>query len=241
MEQKEELIEQVEHYLAGELTRKEVKEGNTVLSDDELDEAIDLFKTSESLIELSGLKEDLQSIHEEYIAESESEKTEPKSKRVFPVWWMVAVAAAVTLIAVVSGVFDNSNPEFDDYFETYPDIYTFRGEETALSDAMRAYTLEKYEDAIVRFDELLQDTVNLDVLFYQAVAAMAIGKFELAQSNLEQLSRAEKNTFFQQTQWYLALTYWQNGEIEKATEQFMRITPANREYENAQELLENGI
>lgn len=76
MELKEELIEKVERYLSGELTRKEVKEENDkTLSDEELDEVIDLYNTSENLIELAGMREDLKSIHQEYIAETQGRKS----------------------------------------------------------------------------------------------------------------------------------------------------------------------
>lgn len=239
MEHKEELIEQVERYLAGELTRKEVKEGNdSVLSDKALDEVINLYKTSESLIELSGLKEDLQSIHEEYIAESESEIAEPEGKKTIRIWWTAAVAAAAIIIAVVSGVFNNASPELDDYFKAYPDIYSFRGTETDISSAMRAYSLEQYEDAIARFDELLQDSVSQDALFYQAIAAMAVDKFQLAQTNLELLAAIEAGTFEEQVKWYLALAYWQNGDTAKAKEQLSAIENGDSRYKKAQELLE---
>ena len=116
MEHKEELIDKVERYLSGKLSREEVKEEiDQEISDEELDEAIDLYNASKDLIELSGLKEDLKSIHEEYIAETEAEKADESSGR-NPIWlWAtVAMAATVLAVAVFSGVFKQSSPEFND-------------------------------------------------------------------------------------------------------------------------------
>lgn len=240
MELREELIEKVERYLSGELTRKEVKEENgTTLSNEELDEAIDLFNASESLIELSGLREDLKSIHQEYIAETEGEIAKPESKSTIRMWWTVAVAAALIFLAVFSGIFQNNSPQFKDYFSAYPDILSFRGSETQMSNAMRYYSLQNYEAALEEFDKLIADSVNQEALFYQAISALAIEKLELAESNLEKLAKTTNNTFWQQTKWYLALTYWQIGDLEKAREQLAQIKPGHKEYKKAQVLLED--
>ncbi|MCE7991962.1 MAG: hypothetical protein HEP71_08280 [Roseivirga sp.] len=244
MELKEELIEKVERYLSGELTRKEVKEENdTTPSDDELDEAIDLFNASKNLIELSGLREDLKSIHEEYIAETETEEdeVETKGKNSVWMWWTAAVAAAAILIAVFSGVFQNESPRFEDYFEAYPDLLSMRGNEGNMGNAMRYYSLQDYEAAIKEFDKLITDSLNHEVLFYQAIAALAVEQYKMAQSNLEKLKESKNNTYWQQTKWYLGLAYWQSGQIEKAKEILSSIEPGeDRYYGKARDLL-NGL
>ncbi|GAB5523916.1 MAG: hypothetical protein Roseis2KO_17880 [Roseivirga sp.] len=238
MELKEELIEKVERYLSGELTRKEVKEENDIPpSDEELDEAIDLYNTSKNLIELSGLKEDLKSIHEEYIAEAESESPEAKSKSTVWMWWTAAVAAMALLIAVFSGVLDDKSPQFEDYFKPYPDLLSMRGNEGNMDVAMRYYTLQDYEAAIREFNKLMSDSVNHEVLFYQGIAALAIKRYELAETNLERLLKAPDNQYWQQTKWYLGLIYWQSGQLEEAREILSRIEPGEDLYENARELL----
>lgn len=238
MELKEELIEKVERYLSGELTRKEVKEENdTAPSDEELDEAIDLYNTSKNLIELSGLKEDLKSIHEEYIAEAESESPEPKSKNTTWIWWTAAVAAMALLIAVFSGVLDDKSPQFEDYFKPYPDLLSMRGDEGSMSQAMRYYTLQDYDGAIKEFNKLMSDSVTHEVLFYQAIAALAIQRYELAETNLEKLLQASDNQYWQQTKWYLGLIYWQSGQVEEAKEILSKIEPREDLYEDARELL----
>lgn len=238
MELKEELIEKVERYLSGELTRKEVKEENdTTPSDDELDEAIDLFNTSKNLIELSGLREDLKSIHEEYIAETESEIAEVKSKKTTWVWWTAAVAAVAILLAVFSGVLQNQSPQFDDYFEPYHDLLSMRGSEGDLGTAMRYYSLQDYEAALKEFDKLVSDSLNHDLLFYQAIAALASDRYKLAQSNLERLVASKNNTYWQQTKWYLGLAYWKEGQVDKAKEILSKIEQGEDQYDKARDLL----
>lgn len=237
MELKEELIEKVERYLSGELTRKEVKEENDNPSDEELDEAIELFNTSKNLIELSGLKEDLKSIHEEYIAETESEKPEEAGKKTVWMWWTAAVAAMALLIAVFSGILNDSPPEFEDYFKAYPDLLSMRGNEGSMSTAMRLYTLKDYDAAIREFNRVAIDSLSNEVLFYQAIAALAIGQYPLAETNLEKLLKDDHNQYWQQTKWFLGLTYWQSGKIEEARETLAKIGPDEDQYEVAQELL----
>lgn len=238
MELKEELIEKVERYLSGELTRKEVKEENDKIpSDDELDEAIDLYNTSKNLIELSGLREDLKSIHEEYIAETESEIAEVKSKNTTWMWWTAAVAAMAILLAVFSGVLQNQSPEFDDYFSAYPDLVSVRGSEGDMGNAMRYYSLHNYEASLKEFDKLVSDSLNHEVLFYQAIAALAIDRYKLAQSNLEKLMGSKNNTYWQQTKWYLGLAYWKAGQIEKAKEVLSKIEKGEDQYDQARDLL----
>lgn len=239
MELKEELIEKVERYLSGELTRKEVKEeNNKTPSDVELDEAIELFNTSKNLIELSGLKEDLKSIHEEYIAETESEEQEEEGQKTAWMWWTAAVAAIALLIAVFSGVLNDKSPEFEDYFKPYPDLLSMRGNEGSMSAAMRFYTLRDYEAAIKEFNKLVADSISHEVLFYQAIAALAIERYPLAETNFEKLLTADDNQYWQQTKWFLGLTYWQSGKIEEARELLAKIGVDEDQYEAAQELLE---
>lgn len=238
MEQKEELIEKVERYLSGELTRKEVKEENDITpSDEELDEAIELFNTSKNLIELSGLKEDLKSIHEEYIAETESETQEEEGKKTVWMWWTAAVAAMALLIAVFSGVLNDRSPEFEDYFKPYPDLLSMRGNEGSMSTAMRFYTLQDYDAAIKEFNKLVSDSLSHEVLFYQAIAALAINRYPLAETNFEKLLKADDNQYWQQTKWFLGLTYWQSGKIEEAREVLGQIGSDEDQYAVAQKLL----
>lgn len=242
MELKEELIEKVERYLSGELTRKEVKEENdTTPSDDELDEAIDLFNTSKNLIELSGLKEDLKSIHEEYIADTEAEEAgvETKGKNTVWMWWTAAVAAAAILIAVFSGVLQDQSPRFEDYFVPYPDLLSMRGNEGDMGSAMRYYTLQNYEEAIEEFNKLVSDSINHEVLFYQAIAALAIERYQLAENNLEKLLESEDNQYWQQTKWFLALSYWQNGQVEEAKDLLSKIEMQEDRYSQARDLLKD--
>lgn len=231
MELKEELIEKVERYLSGELTRKEVKEENDkTLSDEELDEVIDLYNTSENLIELAGLREDLKSIHKEYIAETQGKKTTW-------IWWTAAVAAVLTFLLIFTGVLQDKSPEFNDFFTPYPDLISMRGGEYGLKEAMKYYSQQDYQAALKEFSNINPDSINQEVLFYQSIAALAVDQYQLAVTNLEKLSALDSNIYWQQTKWYLGLAYWQTGEIEKAKEIFAKIESGESQYDAARELL----
>ena len=243
MELREELIEKVERYLSGKLSREEVKEENaTDLSNEEIDEAVELFETSRSLIELSGLREDLQSIHEEYIADNSAAqpKADVKKGNNFNTWiWAtLAVAAAVTFISVFTGVFKSGSPEFEEYFTKYPDLISVRGNESSIAEAMRLYNSENYQAALQEFLGIKSDSMNESVLFYQSVAAIAVKEFQLAVDNLKKLSGIADNQYWQQTNWYLGLALWQNGQLKEAREIFSGIKPGEYRYDDAAQLAE---
>lgn len=242
MEQKEELIDKVERYLSGELSRKEVREElDQDLSDEDLDETIDLFKASKDLIELSGLKEDLASIHEEYIAEGQ---VPPKRNNRW-IWTTLAMAAAVLLLAVFSGVFETKPPQFEDYFKPYDDVVTIRGGEGSnakdtlaryFETGMNLYSMGDFEKAIAAFDKLPADYGDASLKFYKGIAHMGVSQFDRAIESFEGL-RVEENPYWLQTHWYLSLAYWQNGELEKAKNYWQSLDKRSKRYDEAQELL----
>lgn len=241
MEQKEELIEKVERYLSGKLSRKEVVEDqDQELSSEELDEAIDLFKTSKDLIELSGLKEDLKSIHKDYMAESEA----PPKRNNLWIWATMAMAASVLAIAIFSGVFKTGTPLFEDYFEPYADVVTSRGSndpENPMAvnflSGMNLYSIGNYSAALTEFAKIDPDSITSTVLFYEGIAFMATSQFDKAIENFENLSLGEKNPYWLQTHWYLALSYWQSGNIDKSRALLNSLDKRSRSYDLAQGLL----
>ena len=243
MELREELIEKVERYLSGKLSREEVKEDNVSdLSNEEIDEAVDLFETSRDLIELNGLREDLQSIHEDYIAENTTATKEVSKKKgnSLRVWALLAIAATLVVISVFSGIFKSGGPQFDEYFEAYPNLISMRGDEISIAEAMRLYSSKDYEAALVEFSGIALDSMNEDLLFYQAISSMAVAKFELAVGNLRKLAALAKNQnqYWQQTNWYLGLALWQTGKVDEARSLLAGIKEGQYNYESALQLID---
>ena len=236
MEHKEELIEKVERYLSGKLSREEVKEGlDQDLSSEELDEFIDAFKTSKQLIELSGLREDLKSIQEEYFAENEK----PPKRNSIWLWATIAMAAALMAIVIFSGILKPGPPVFEDYFTPYDNIVSIRGDEGDLNKAMSLYSMEKYKEALAEFAKIKADTISQTLLFYEAISALAISELDLAVENLNTLSNTNNNIYWQQTKWYLALALWQKGEIDESKEKLLTIQEDEKQYALAKELIKS--
>lgn len=234
MELREDLIEKVEDYLSGKLSKAEViEQSGGSLSNDEFDEVVGLFEVSQSLVELEGLKEDLASIHQEFVAEKKT------PVRPIKLWWSMAAAALIVAIAFFSGLFNNSTPEIEDYFVAYHNVISMRGGEASIDEAMRLYSLKNYQEAFSKFSDIQTDTLNDNVLFYQAISAMAIAKPKIAIENLLKLKNHDNNFFWQQTKWYLALAYWQNDQIDKAKAEFQTIKPGQFGYDKSRELIED--
>lgn len=225
---KEADISLLEKYLAGEIRADEVLDlDGQVLTAGELELAVDEYQDVKAHLEGVALKADLQ--------ERFSGTQAPKEKKGYTRW---LVAAIVVLLLTFGFLWQNrdTSPELEDYFSHFPQLETFRGEgPTVYSQALEAYTLRNYKKALKLFSEI--ENPEKEAQFFMGVSALATGNAELAVEALQRAGVDLKNRYYQQTRWYLALAYWQVGNLPEARRYLESIPKEEYNFEEAQKLL----
>ncbi|OEK02425.1 hypothetical protein BFP97_13230 [Roseivirga sp. 4D4] len=222
----------LERYLADEIPAKEVcYSDGSPLSTDELKKAVDNYNDTIVQLEGAALKAQLQDSHEHLVTQV---KQVPSSRR-----WL-AIAASVVLIGVFGTLIwqrINKPPVFSDYFDHFDQLLTYRdSDSTNYSDGLEAYSLRNYQKAYTLLENI--EGLTDEVKFYLAISALAIEKPKEAILIFETIGTDKSNKFYQQTQWYLGLAHWQNGDIDSALNALKGISPGQFKYEEAIELQE---
>lgn len=222
----------LEQYLAKEIARSQVLSvGGDPVADDILDVAIKDYEETVLHLEGAALKNQLKALHETLDL---SEK-----KSAFPRW--LAVAASIVLIAVFSTlIWQNNNraPEFSEYFDHFDQLVTFRdSDSTNYSAGLDAYTQRDYAEAYILLDGI--DSLSDELKFYQALSALGSKNFEEAILKFNAIGTEEPNKYYQQTRWYLALAFWQKGQLEKALTLMRQIESGEFKHEESLELIDH--
>jgi hypothetical protein len=197
------------------------------------------FANQEKLTELIGLaamQEELQSIHTEMEAGSQSAPVRAPVKRMTGRWWL---AAAAILILVVGRYFlagTSDTPEkklFATWYEPEPGTPTLMGagqNDHGLMDAMVDYKTKDYRAAILKFGALLSagaqspmpsqaDTV---AFFYLASSYIGEGQSDSAYMMFGRLA-GPGDHYSRLAQWYEALTCLSLGRREEARSLLLKI------------------
>lgn len=174
-------------------------------------------------------------------------KKDTKS-RVYQILKYAAVISAILICTFLLSLFfktDNSAVTLmAQHFEPYPAYNTFRGEtnnEELIESAFRNYELKKYQEAEVNFGQLIDgEPTNMAFVFYKANALMAYGDYKAAIPLLKSVVESENDLLGEQANWYLALSYLGNNNIEEARSLFLTIKQnENSKYStSASELLD---
>lgn len=158
----------------------------------------------------------------------EKEQHIQKAKR--PIRLMPALAIAASFVALIAVSFlfwpAQSNSElFSKHYDVYPSIINpiVKGEQTAtskLEKAMLEYQQANFQTAS---DELKSINIQSDtVLFYLAMSQIEMNQLAAAQQNLELIDK-QTSRFYKESQWYSALLFLRQDQIEKAKSQLQSI------------------
>lgn len=222
----------LEAYLAGEIKAHAVldTDGNAV-SKEQLEEALKAYQNVLIHLEGAALKERL----------TRSPLPETRTVRFSGrIWW----AAAAVIVMVISGLLWQSlyeNPDFEDYFDHFDQLVTFRGEagdREWLAEAMELYARRNYEGAYDELVKVATGQLTDEYLFYFGVSALGSGHFNEAVEAFEKIGVGRENKYYQQTRWYLALGYWQTGRLESAVSLLKSIKAGGYKYAEAVRLIE---
>lgn len=139
----------------------------------------------------------------------------------------IGLAAALALALFVgTQLFNNAGmtaqQAFNDNFEVYQDVITDRGttDASTLQIGMGLYGKGEYKEATEALSKYITQEINNEVApaellparFYLANAQLASGDIEGATTNFKIVSSSE-NSFQQQSDWFLALTFLKSNNI----------------------------
>ena len=222
-----EIIEKIELYLEGQLKGKELQRFEDQLKNDK--ETSDLFLCYKQAIEeiqtysRNEIKERLKLIHEEVVSEKIPFLRRIKTST------PLRIAAIVVGFAIITSplvLYLNSNQQnktdklFFTNFSPYMNITTQRGSDDSQqrgilqNAAMHFYNNRDYNKAIVNFEELFksQNTPDSLVLFYYGISCLGAQQNQKAIEVFSKLASNKSYLFYDQSKWYLALSYLKNHD-----------------------------
>lgn len=218
--------EDIDRYLDGTLEVAELEAFEKALEEDaQLSREVEIQRELRRGIRSKGndlLKDRLRKIHAEEITDAQpvSESASPKKGRLIPMRWPMlgAVAAVLLLIAVFVLFPGKPEPEqlFAQNYEPYEISLVQRGDDAdALAKADEDYRSGNYQAAILSLESLLQNQpANAKLHLVLGICYLETDQLPQAREHFE---LALNNSLYQdKAQWYLALTYLKQGQIEEA-------------------------
>lgn len=223
-------------YIDGELDATEKAAAEKLLQEDAaLKERFDNLLAAKQAIKSQGLKQHIQSLHQQYYTEVQATETAPVKviKPAFGLKTFMRIAAVFILVVAGYGVYqytatDNESLYADNYISYL--LPVTRGAEQP-DDLDALYSANNYTAVIAAVNGKQQKTQKDYFLAAQAYlqtndAAAAISAFK----NVEQLNSTSTDKYFaEETDYYLALAYIKAGNIDAAEKQLNKIN-ANKQH-----------
>lgn len=227
----------LEEYLKGNVDKNSPSFKKLFESEEHFNEALEKYEVAQEMIFELGLKQEIELVHQAF----------EKKNKAFPISYMVA--AAIVVIVAVWGVLSapSKTDLFEDYFTPYPSTHAFRSTQeenqiegaSNLEKALRYYSEEDFGSAVLSFQRVQTDSMTAGDIFYFANALLAVNEFEQAEPKLESIVDNRENPFWQQTKWYLAITYLKLEKLEKIQSLLDLINVGEYRYEEAQEIIKS--
>lgn len=222
MERTQELFEKIDAYLKGKLESDDLKSFKKTLAyNKELQEEIEKYKLVQTALknrDSIDFRKKLQQIDGELKRE---ESTEKNNTSVSWLNWKIA-AVFITLIGVSSlWYLQNSVEEdlFSSYYTPYPMSDLTRGQDitpdaTSLKKMTLNYRNKEYQKVIAFFENKLDTITNDRLKLYLGNSYLNTGQEDKAIIAFQSIH--VKSAFYQDAQWFLALTYIKVDEQVKA-------------------------
>lgn len=227
-----------DQYLANEMSEVEKINFEKQLSEDqELATAFEIFKELHLHLEskfgnetkLKAFKKNLKSISKEHF------KTK-KTKVIAFKPWQYAIAASVAILVGLF-VFQNINPDFDDY--NNPETATFieRGNVNEnLKLAQDAFNAKNYKKAIPYFEVVLKGNKSPEIQYFYAISLLEDNQFPKAETNLLDLKWGT-SIYKDRATWYLALLKLKQKDYRSCKQILLTIPDNFEDYDQVQQLL----
>jgi len=212
----QETQELIDSYLLGQLNSDdlaEFKERMSLFPDFRAE--VEKQKALMRGIEEIGLKNSLDDFHEEIVIDPEKKWLTPG--------WLALAASVLILIGVSSWAILNRghSPDkvFAENFKPDPGLPTTMGKSSDYEFyyGMVSYKRKEYGDAILRWEPLYAANPENDtVVYFLGVANLANGNARQATKYLEMARTKTESVFYEDIQYYLALSLLKENRIEEA-------------------------
>lgn len=212
----QEVQELIDNYLMGRLDKEQINNFNERLEENpQFQKIFDEQKATFKAIEEHNLKTSLDEYHAEIIEEPEKKWLTPG---------LLALAASVILLIGVStwAIFYTGNSAqkvFAENFRPDPGLPTTMGTASQYEFyyGMVSYKRKEYNEAISSWEPLYAaDPKNDTLVYFLGVANLANGNARQAKTYLKLANEKTKSAFYEDIQYYLALAYLKENNIEEA-------------------------
>ena len=233
---KEIIFEKIEAYLEGHLSATDQE---IMATDPSMQSEIKLHRDLASAL----AETDVIQLENLLTAEGKKHRSMPegthnKNKIIHFISKYRSLAAGLVLLltaAFVLQIWTNANNDpFADHFEDYPMYLNTRSGASAnglLAEAIQCYGNSQFECAFSSFsDHLKSQPQDFGAIFYTAMAALKVGKTEIAIENFLTVVEDGDNFYRSPAEWYLALAYLKNEENAPAEKVLNEIIAKNSEF-----------
>ena len=216
----QEELERMERHILGRLNEEERRRFEGELSVDKgLREKYRAVERMLAGLEEAGFRELMEVAH----SDIPGQQTSTKERKLIR-WHPIAVAASVVMLLLLGLLlWQNSQPKneklFAAYFEPDPGLITAMSSESQyeFDRAMVDYKIGEYEEAISRWEKLVQnDSQNDTLLYFLGTSHLALQQAGVAVPYLQEVMGDEGSAFKEDARWYLGLAYILSADYVKA-------------------------
>lgn len=217
-------IELIEAYHEGKLSHEEKVDFEVrLLIDQELQEENELYK--KVLYGFHDIKAD-QIRAKLKLIDNEIDQKKKVSFRSRKYFWFASIAASLVIILFI---FENYffNPSFDTKYipnDLGIPVLMGAGNKLDFDNAMSDFKNGDFENAMDGFNKNLKANPASDTaLFYLGNCYLHLGNFNRSTDLFSELNSQKNSSFYAKGQYYLALSYWANGNTKQAKVLFKTI------------------
>ncbi len=183
--------------------------------------------------ETEDFKKNLETISNEYFAETEEKAT--KVVNLKP--WYYAVAASMAILFGTL-LFNQSDPQYGDYSQHETAQFVERGDsDSNLKEAQDFFNAHEYQKAVTSFEKV-QDLNNPELQYFYAIALIETNGYAKAELTLNNL-RNGTSVYKDKATWYLALSNFKQKKIADCKVLLKQIPADTEDYDKAQQLLKD--
>jgi len=243
MKRTPELFEKIEGYLFGTLSKEELLTFEKEMAiDSELIHEVEKQRELHRVLsdtDTLNFKEKLQKIS----AEVKQEQSVNNSTTTQFSYWKIA-ATIIVLLGIGTLLWNNFNTAdgfldlYASYYEPYPAEDITRGDALSELDMiMKNYGQGNYDNVISELTKDASLSISDQLRLYLGNSYLSIGKEQEALLQFEAIGNISK--YYEEANWFRALTYLKKGEVKKSTEILEKLVLYNGIYkEKAIELIE---